>query len=271
MHFFTAMVQLRALRMGSRFARTFGDEGAAAWYAEQGGYLARFVARFWNRDKGRLVASLWTKRSGLDCAVLLGSLHGLPSQDEEDEAVFPPWGDEVLGSLLALVSDMRARFPVNAAEGEEPRFEGTGVGRYPEDVYDGYETSVGHPWFLCTSSAAEILHRTAEHLDTPNSSLTTNPLNIAFYTSLLAPDSSAPDIKVNTTYYPNDETFKSVVDRLRLVGDEFLGVVRRHVDEGGAMSEQFDGETGFLRGAEDLTWSYGAFLSAGRARRAAGL
>jgi glucoamylase len=33
------------------------------------------------------------------------------------------------------------------------------------------------------------------------------------------------------------------------------------------MSEQFDRVTGYMRGAEDLTWSYGAFLQAVRARR----
>jgi glucoamylase len=272
MHFFTVMMQLRALREGTHVARAFGDEGAARWYSEQAGYLERFVRRFWNKDKGRLVATLWSHRSGLDCAVLLGSLHGRASASEEGEPVFPPWADEVLGSLRGLVRDMGVRFPINVQSsrgdgGSGDLLEGVGIGRYPEDVYDGYGTSIGHPWFLCTSSAAEVLYRTASHLSA-SESLTTTPLNVDFYAALLPP-SSAPRLSVNTTYTPDDEPFKTVVERLRHVGDEFLEVVKSHVDGEGSMSEQFDRETGFLRGARDLTWSYGAFLQAVRARREA--
>jgi len=65
---------------------------------------------------------------------------------------------------------------------------------------------------------------------------------------------------------PRDEAFGEVVERLRGLGEEFLAVVRRHADGEGALSEQFDRVTGFERGARDLTWSYGAFLQAMRAR-----
>lgn len=272
MHFFTAMVQLRALKEGEHVARAFGDEGAAQWYGDQAIYLERFARRFWNKDKGRLVAMLWSRRSGLDCAVLLGSLHGLPQEGEPGEPVFPPWADEVLISLLGLVRDMGDRFPVNtqATRGDGNsvnQLQGVGIGRYPEDIYDGYGTSIGHPWFLCTSSAAEILYRTASHLSV-SGSLTTNPLNVEFYAALL-PSSSSPELSANTTYTADDASFKAVIERLRHVGDEFLSVVKTHVDAEGSMSEQFDRETGHLRGARDLTWSYGAFLQAVRARKEA--
>lgn len=274
MHFFTAMVQLRALREGARIARAFGDDGAADWYGEQAVYLERFARRFWNKGKGHLVSTLWSKRSGFDCAVLLGSLHALPADEEEikDDLVFSPWADEVLVSLLGLVRDMTARFPINDAPetargGSDITFGGVGIGRYPEDVYDGYTTSIGHPWFLCTSSAAEILYRTSSHLSIAGS-LTTTPLNLDFYTALLSP-SVSPQLSVNTTYTTGDESFKLVLERLKHVGDEFLEVVKTHVDAEGSMSEQFDRETGFLRGAKDLTWSYGAFLQAVMARKRA--
>jgi len=189
--------------------------------------------------------------------------------------VFPPWADEVLVSLSGLMRSMAARFPINSKTSKDTRpdpehderLEGVGIGRYPEDVYDGYATSTGHPWFLCTSSAAEVLYRTASHLS-DSGSLTTTPLNIDFYSALVSATSS-PRLSVNTTYTTNDEAFKLVVERLQHMGDEFLGVVQKHVDAEGSMSEQFDKDTGFLRGAKDLTWSYGAFLQAVRARRKA--
>ncbi|KAH6614175.1 Six-hairpin glycosidase-like protein [Boeremia exigua] len=273
LHFFTLMVSARSLREGSQLARVFGDLGAADWYTLQAGYIENLLTKFWNKQKGHLVETLWSKRSGLDCGLLLGSLHALPAADSDDDAVYPPWSDEVLVSLLALSTDQRDRFPINsnpwssdddADDDDEQPFEGTGLGRYPEDKYNGYTTTHhGNPWFLCTSSAAEILFRTASHI-ADSSKLTISSTALPFYTSLLA--SSSLDVNEGT-YGPNDALFHSTIERLSTVGDQFLTVVRKHVDSEGGMSEQFDKETGFMTGARDLTWSYGAFLQAVRARK----
>jgi glucoamylase len=276
LHFFTAMVQLKALREGTKIAQAYGDDGAADWYNEQAIYLENFVRKFWNKNKGHLVETLWSRRTGLDCAILLGSLHAYSTEDADD-SVFPPYSDEILVSLLALVQDQRDRFPINNqshVNEDTPSkgyavFEGVGLGRYPEDVYDGYGTSArgGNPWFLCTSSAAEVLYHTAAHLTT-TSNLTITPLGLPFYTALLATSSFAPE--EGATYGPSDAIFHSIVERLKLIGDEFLKVVKIHVDDQGAMSEQFDQVTGYMRGATDLTWSYSAFLQATRARKKVG-
>jgi glucoamylase len=71
------------------------------------------------------------------------------------------------------------------------------------------------------------------------------------------------------TFGPSDALYNSVIERLRTTGDDFLEVVKSHVDVEGSMSEQFDRVTGYMRGARDLTWSYGAFLGAVRARKMA--
>lgn len=274
LHFFTLMVSARSLREGSQLARTFGDLGAADWYTLQAGYIENLLSKFWNKQKGHLVETLWSKRSGLDCGLLLGSLHALPADDSVENAVYPPWSDEILVSLLALTRDQRDRFPINSNPtslddfeddgDEEQAFEGVGLGRYPEDTYNGYtSTHHGNPWFLCTSSAAEILYRTASYIST-SSNLTISPTSLPFYNSLLA--SSSLDINEGT-YGPSDALFHSIIERLGAVADQFLGVVRQHVDAEGSMSEQFDQNTGFMTGARDLTWSYGAFLQAVRARK----
>jgi glucoamylase len=274
LHFFNLMVSARSLREGSDFARSFGDHGAAEWYAAQASYIENLLSKFWNPTKGHLVETLWSKRSGLDCGLLLGSLHALPSDTSSDEAVYPPWSDEMLVSLLALSRDQYNRFPINSRTSEDQdddvevfSFEGTGIGRYPEDIYDGYGTSNmgGNPWFLCTSSAAEILYRTASHFST-ESNITITPLALPFYESLLA--TSSLDVQVGT-FGPSDALYNSVIERLKATGDDFLEVVKSHVDVEGSMSEQFDRVTGYMRGARDLTWSYGAFLGAVRARKVA--
>lgn len=270
LHFFNLMVSARSLREGTKMARAFGDMGAADWYEEQAGYAEKLLAKFWQPKKGHLVETLWSKRSGLDCGLLLGSLHALPA-DQNEEAVFPPWSDEMLVSLLALARDQSDRFPINSKptedqddDVEENAFEGIGIGRYPEDVYDGYGNSNrgGNPWFLCTSSAAETLYRTASQISTTN--LTITSTGLPFYEALLS--SSSLDVNIGT-YSPSDALFHSVIEHLAAAGDEFLEVVKTHVDTKGSMSEQFDRVTGYMRGAEDLTWSYGAFLSAVRARK----
>ena len=274
LHFFNLMVSARSLREGSDLARSFGDRGAAEWYEEQAGYIENLLPKFWNPNKGHLVETLWSKRTGLDCGLLLGSLHALPSEDSADEAIYPPWSDEILISLLALTQDQHDRFPINSSPSEDQGddveeyvFDGTGIGRYPEDVYDGYGTSNrgGNPWFLCTSSAAEILYRTASHISI-SANLTITPLALPFYQSLLA--TSSLDVETGT-FGPSDALYHSIIERLKITGDGFLEVVKTHVDAEGSMSEQFDRVTGYMRGARDLTWSYGAFLGAVRARKMA--
>jgi glucoamylase len=274
MHFFNLMVSARSLREGSDIARSFGDHGAADWYGEQASYVEKLLSRFWNPNKGHLMETLWSKRSGLDCGLLLGSLHALPSATSSNEAIYPPWSDEILISLLALAQDQHERFPINSSpteddddEAEGYAFEGTGIGRYPEDIYDGYGTSDrgGNPWFLCTSSAAEILYRSASHISV-SGNLTITSLGLPFYQSLLA--TSSLDVSTGT-FGPSDAVYNSIIDRLKITGDEFIEVVKAHVDAEGSMSEQFDRVDGYMRGARDLTWSYGAFLGAARARKMA--
>lgn len=274
LHFFNLMVSARSLREGTHLAKSFGDHGAAEWYEEQATYIEKLLRKFWNPHKGHLVETLWSKRSGLDCGLLLGSLHALPSRSTLDEPVYPPWSDEILISFLELTRDQRDRFPINSKPDEDQdddvqhsNLEGTGIGRYPEDVYDGYGTSHdgGNPWFLCTSSAAEILYRSASHFST-SANLTITPLALPFYESLFANSESKVSIG---TFAPGDVLYDSVISKLKSVGDGFLEVVKTHVDAEGSMSEQFDRHTGFMRGASDLTWSYGAFLGAVRARKLA--
>ncbi|KAH0545570.1 hypothetical protein FGG08_000401 [Glutinoglossum americanum] len=265
LHFFTAMVQLRALSEGKEIARCFGDRGAAMWYAKQQENMEAFLKQFWDERKGHLVATLGTPRSGLDCAILLGSIHGNPDADGDAEKLplaYPPWSDEVLLSLLDLVKDQRNRFPINTqASYSSDMLEGVGIGRYPEDVYDGDGTSRGNPWFLCTASASEVLYRSLSYF-ARQGFLHVSGRGLRFWTAVNPEQISSPG-----NYSIQNPVLNSTLVRLKLISDGFLKALKRHVDTAGGMSEQFDGITGFERGARDLTWSYGAFLEAVNARR----
>lgn len=286
-HFFTAMVQYRALREAAIFARVFEDEGAGAWYEKQANLLEDgLLGRFWDETKRYVKETIdgeerVKERSGLDCAVLLGSLHGVADPDaavKESEEMYAPWSDEILLSLLAFSKDQEERFEINRV-GRERRKEdgkrgadpdwalrGVGLGRYPEDVYDGYGDDAvrgGNPWFLCTSSAAEVLYRSAAHF-LAQGNVTVSSLGLPFFEALLEATLNEP---IELGFYDaNSVVFQAVVEKLREMGDEYLQVLRRHATREAALSEQFDRDTGFERGAADLSWSYGAFLGAVRSR-----
>jgi len=264
LHYFTAAVQLRALREGVDIAVAFNDLGAASYYEAQAKELEKLVGKFWDDSKKHVVETLGSERSGLDCALLLGALHGNPNGKVGG---FTPYSDEILVSLLELVKDQRNRFPINmipprARENED--LAGVGVGRYPEDVYDGYGNSPagGNPWFLCTASIAETLFRTASQLQTSRS-LTVSERGSSFWAALIQSDK----IKPGYTYLPSDTLFNTAIHRLQGLADEYLEVIRSHTSAEGSLSEQFDRHTGFERGARDLTWSYGAFLAVVAARK----
>jgi len=241
--------------------------------------------RFWSPDKGHLVATLDFPRTGLDCALLLGSLHGHPSLTSahsiEDQIpnIYPPHSDELLLSLVHMLDDQRYRFPINSEPGwqdswyeDQNPLTGIGIGRYPEDAYDGYGTSPGggNPWFLCTSSVAEVLYRTSSHIQ-QTSELTITERGLPFWGALLNSTVSDAMWNLDSTpgaYHPGDEVFEKALEGLRARADEFLEVVKTHTDAEGSLSEQFDRVSGYERGATDLTWSYGAFLQAVRARDA---
>jgi glucoamylase len=272
MHFFTAIVQLRALREGAELASTFADFGASRFYHDQADRIEKeLLPRFWDQNKGHLIETLDSPRSGLDCGLLLGAIHGTPTTcstdpDSASQCAYAPYSDEVLVSLLAMVNDQRQRFPINAAPASDEKFDplqGVGIGRYPEDGYNGYETipGTGNPWFLCTSSVAEILYRTHTHLSLTGQ-LRVTSRGLPFWTSLILEN----QVQAGKTYNKGDAAFEEALLRLKSVGDSFLSVEKVHTDGEGAFSEQFDRVTGFMRGATDLTWSYGAFLQAVKAR-----
>jgi glucoamylase len=254
LHFFTASVQHRALVEGRDFAADFGDPGAAHWYDVQQLKLQEFLeTSFWDAERGHLKAMLnTTSRCGSDCAVLLGSLHG-------GGTLFPAWSDKVLASLEILVADMATRHPISKLRPPfcpaGSRF-GVGIGRYPEDIYDGVGTSKGNPWFLCTSSVSSILYRAANHF-AQQGYFDINQTNLRFF-SWLHPEGKA----IIGKYTSEQSEFEDYLVAMFKFADSFLNVIKWHATDEGRLSEQFNRHSGWQEGAHDLTWSYGSFIGA---------
>lgn len=137
-HFYTRMVQRRALVEGARLARRLGDPAAADFYDRQADEIGRSIFAFWKADENRFVAHLNVssdrvgKQSNLDTSFVLGLLHGDAGDD------FLPLTDP---RVIATVEAQEALY-------------GTAIGRYPEDQWEG-----GHAWFLLTEAFANYYYR----------------------------------------------------------------------------------------------------------------
>lgn len=277
MHFFTSMSHHRSLVLGSELAHHLGYTNLAEKYKSEINHLEKFITfNFYDHNRGHLVETLdFSARSGLDSALFLGSIHAqdlFSNTYNQSNSLYEPYSDAVVSSLIQYIEDMRYRYPINLNRlqtfqeyGFNTSLVGFGVGRYPEDIYDGVGTSIGNPWFLCTATVSHTLYIIADYLYTRPSDFT---LHVTDSTKLLYGmfvadfDWRSPDFNIHRT----DSKYLDLVKGLMTYADSFLDVIREHHDGDGFMSEQFSRYDGYMRGAEKLTWSYGAFWSAVRQR-----
>jgi glucoamylase len=153
LHFYTLLSQHTALQEGAKLAAELKDTGAAEFYGQQSAWIAaKLKAEFVNSNVGLLVtteksAPLHYKNSGIDVAPLLALLHTSPYQK-----VFALNSAPVKKYIQVLTQTFADLYQVNKAFPEL----GVGIGRYPEDRYDGYGTGgIGNPWFLSTLALGE--------------------------------------------------------------------------------------------------------------------
>jgi glucoamylase len=160
-HFYTRMVQRRALIEGAQLARILGDGEAADFYASQALEIGREMAQFWNADTQLWQPTIhWTegstdKKSGLDVAVLLAVLHG-----DAGDGFLPASDPSVILTAQRLTEVFSKLYAVNRIPGAP----GVAIGRYPEDVYSGTPAVGGNPWIIATAAVGEIYFRAATEL-----------------------------------------------------------------------------------------------------------
>lgn len=158
-HFYTRMVQRKALVLGAEFARELGDHGAADWYASQAQALSAEIERHWNADLGLIMPTLNLrggvdyKHSHLDTAVLLGALHG-----DAGDGFMTVHDPRIKATMDRIEGKFREIYPIN----HRPEIPGVAIGRYPEDKYAGNDFNGGNPWVLLTVAYAEAYYQMAQ-------------------------------------------------------------------------------------------------------------
>jgi glucoamylase len=258
-HFYTRILERRALMDGARLASRLDDENAARWYARQAEFLTVELENHWDSVRGYLVPTrnqddgTTYKTSELDSSIILGVLLG-----RTGNGVFALTDDRVLATISALNRRFANLYAINQRDDI-----GTAIGRYPEDRYDGYQPdSVGNPWVLTTAAFAQFYFRLLRQY-VLNESFTITARSQNFFSDLGTPYG----VLMPGIYQHDDPRFDSVIQALQLKGDGYLERIRLHTNPDGSLSEQINRDTGFLQGAPHLSLSYATFLWAAWARR----
>lgn len=261
-HFYTEITQRRALVEGAKLALQLGDPAAAQVYREQAALIEAQVMAHWNPERGYFLATLNAngglagKNSGLDVAVILGVLHAIG-----DDGFLAPNNVMVLATAAHIEASFNAIYPINQNHVDASGAAlGAAIGRYPEDRYNGYATDqLGNPWVLATAAFAELYYRSAGSLArAPEIKVT--PKSQGFLEAVLRARHSS--LSASKLISRNDPRFALVFSALRDKGDQYLRRIKFHANPDGSLSEEMDRNSGFMTGADNLTWSYASFLTA---------
>jgi glucoamylase len=164
---------------------------------------------------------------------------------------------------MAVKNSFGALYTVN----KQHRQLAPGIGRYPEDMYNGYNSDIGgNPWMLLTAAMAEVCYRTRNIWNKAGTFKITKR-NASFLTYV---NGNKITFKAGETISAKDKRFQSTLKGLLSVGDAYLQRVRLATEKDDMhLSEQWNRETGKQQGAEHLTWSYVSFITAYNARKGA--
>ncbi|QRV90689.1 glycoside hydrolase family 15 protein [Ceratobasidium sp. AG-Ba] len=258
-HFFTLLACRKALDVGSKLALRLHDPAAADWYGKQSRALSSFLLdsrfRFPNGAYRAYLSNPYNRR-GIDNSIILGVL----AAGDKGDPDFGPTAPAVLASVKVYVDAFRGLYAIANEPGQREGTDPIPTGRYPEDKWDGYETTehtMGNPWYICTIAVSHLVDlAVSEFLSVGRIEVT--DVSLPFFKQFA-------DVKVGTLT-SGSEDYNAVLDGMRKWSDGFYNIVRQFQGPGGVLYEQFGRITGLPQGAPNLTWSFAAFANAARAR-----
>ncbi|CAI4211603.1 unnamed protein product [Parascedosporium putredinis] len=110
------------------------------------------------------------------------------------------------------------------------------------------------PWYLATLAAAEQMYD-ALYVWQQDGRMDVTETSLPFFRDF------SPALGTGT-YLNNSAEFGIIMNAVTHYADGFLQIVADHVHPNGSIAEQFTRDEGTPTSARDLTWSYGALLSA---------
>lgn len=255
-HFFTRVVQRKALTIGSLLAWRMKDREGARYYDEQAKLLSGPILGHWDPRRPYLVSILdgGARRRGLDAAVIFAALGGYVVHEVPPDELYPVNHDHTLATVVALERVFEALFPINDPFLGIP---GIGIGRFPDDPWDGYSTdSVGNAWSCLTLAFAMYYYRLYEAYRSAQQLFIT-PVGLPFFVRLLG---GSLRVHAGELLIGPDPRLDAILNALWAKGDSYLARVRFHANPDGTMSEGINWITGFQQGAPNLTMGYAVFI-----------
>lgn len=258
-HFYTKMVQRRALVMGAKFAATVSDNATASTLQEAADALTASLDVFWDVNRGILLYEygpvLSNKASYLDAAVILALIHGYAN-----DGVYSYTNEQVQSTVVRFVTSFISTYTLaNVTQDSSGQVLGVPIGRYPEDIYNGTGTQEngGNPWYLTTAAVAQYFWTASAEYSDAGSIAVTNTSQSFF-------DYFAPSANLTTgeTYSSGSAEFDAVIDSLNGWGDAFMRTAKFYTPADGSLAEEYNRNTGLPQGCEDLTWSYASIITA---------
>lgn len=111
---------------------------------------------------------------------------------------------------------------------------------------------------MITTAAAEFLYDAVAQWKN-HKSLTVDSTSINFFRDLY------PSIKLKS-YTSRDNEFTKILNTVTTYADSFVTIAQKYTPSNGSLAEQFDRNTGKPISANDLTWSYAAFVTMAQRR-----
>lgn len=162
-HFFTTAMQYGALKAGKLIAAYTGDYFEANYFADELKNITKDIKSSW------LGVQPWSEhiprnlgnRAGLDVASVLAAVElehlvNWTTEFDNEKLIVTTRHRMIQALVTTLTTDFALRFPINSGRTG-------GIGRYPEDMYDGVARNGGNPWFICTAVVAEALIRSGQY------------------------------------------------------------------------------------------------------------
>lgn len=222
-HFYTLMVQQKALELGSQLALRLGDGNASLFYNRTSIKIKKYIKDNFYKN-GRIISSFGVTNNTftdryIDFSILLAFIH-----------TDTPYDEELINTIADAVVSFRTIYKVNNSHNIKKTMNHKTVdmfvGRYSDDKYYG-----GNPWVLTTAALA---------------------------TMLLKLDYSKLDkTKLSTRVFEIFGISTSICKQIGIdIIKELITIERINSNTGLSFAEQIDRNTLLYKSADRLTWNY---------------
>lgn len=240
-HYYTLMVQKKALQLGAKLAMLMGDNGAVSYYSYIVANIDSFIkSKFYKNN--RIISSIGITNKQInyrehDMSVLLSFLH-----------TNTEYNAELINTICDMIEIFRKEYIINNVSNNilmntlnnTLNITKLMVGRYPNDEYYN-----GNPWVLTTAALATFL------LKIDLTKIDTNKLDHKFYRIFEV----SPETQITIIHDKIKNLGKKIIESLIAI-EKYNNKKKFQNEAMLSFSEQINKKTFIYLSADHLTWNY---------------